>query len=128
MSKEQRLSDINHLIHLISSTGRRFFYKNGNVASMILKSGHIYFVDDYTRKAVRVVNNYRDWNGLSHGGTIRALILDFAEFIRSGKPSNGKHGYGGLLSNDWRHTNLQHQPILDFAVAIGFLEHKEDFK
>ena len=43
-----------------------------------------------------VINNYRDWKGFSSGGTLRALILDFAEFIRTGKYTNGNNGYGGM--------------------------------
>lgn len=121
MSKQDRVEKINQLILCISSVGRRFFHTEGNVAYMKLKNGHIYFVDDYTKHEVRVLNNHSDWNNFSHSGTVLAVVLDFAHYIRYGKPSNGKNGYRGLLSSDWCHNEEEHQKIIDFANEIGFL-------
>lgn len=128
--KNERVEIINKLIKFISERGQRFFYTSctlheNNVDSMAymkLKNGRLYFVDDYTKREVPVLNNGRYWKGLSHGGTIRALILDFAEFIRSGKYSNGKYGYGGLYCRHWGHSDEIQQEIIDYAKEIGYLE------
>lgn len=128
-AKQDRIETINKLIKFISERGRRFFYSNRTInmenvdslAFMKLKNGRIYFVDDYTRKEIYVINNYRDWNGFSHGGTLRALILDFAEYIRTGKYSNGNNGYGGLYCQHWGHSDETQQEIIDYAKEIGYL-------
>ena len=128
-SKEERLEVINKLIQFISERGRRFFYSKRTVnmdvesiAFMKLKKGRIYFVDDYTRKEIAVINNYKMWNGFSHGGTLRALVLDFAEYIRTGKYSNGNNGYGGLYCAGWGHSDEIQQEIIDYAKEVGYLK------
>ncbi|KNE22462.1 hypothetical protein [Virgibacillus pantothenticus] len=129
LSKEERLETINKLIRFISEHGRRFFYSKStanlenvnSVAFMKLKNGRIYFVDSYTRREIAVINNYRDWKGFSSGGTLRALILDFAEFIRTGKYTNGNNGYGGLYCTHWGHSDEVQQEIINYAKEIGYL-------
>ena len=121
MSKQDRIENINQLIVCISNVGRRFFYKQGNVSYMKIKGGRIYFADDYTKKDVAVINNYKDWPNFSHGGTLRALVLDFAEYIRIGAPSNGKHGYRDLLSSDWGCSDSEQSEMIAFAKTIGFI-------
>lgn len=121
LDKQKRLETVNKLIEFISERGRRFFNTNNNLAHMKLKNGRIYFVDDYTQREIAVINNYRDWKGFSHGGTLRALILDFAEFIRTGKDSNGVNGYGGLHCSHWGHSDEVQKEIIDFAKKIGYL-------
>jgi hypothetical protein len=119
--KEERLEIINKLIEFISKRGRRFFITENNLAYMKLKNGRIYFVDDYTKNEIAVINNYRDWKGFSHGGTLRALVLDFAEFVREGKYSNGNNGYGGLHCPHWGHSEEVQKEIIDYAKEIGYL-------
>lgn len=128
--KTERVEIINKLIKFISKRGRRFFFTNGtihvanveSVAYMKLKNGRIYFVDNFTKLEVPVLNNGRDWNGFSHGGTLRALVLDFAEFIRTGKWSNGSNRYGGLYCSHWGHSDEIQQEIIDYAKEVGYLK------
>lgn len=132
MTKEQRLDIINQLIKKISSEGNRHFYKNGNVAEMKFKGNRLYFTDEWTGVDI-IVKNVSHWNNFTHGGTIQALILDFADFIRTGKVSNGKHGYGGLYAPaaSWGYTEQEHQRMIEFAKNIGYLineEHGLDYK
>ena len=61
---------------------------------------------------------------LAYGGTLRALVLDFAEFIRNGKYSNGQNGYGGLYSEGWGHSDEVQQEIIKYAKEIGYLSAK----
>lgn len=128
MSKEQRLEVVNQLIKFISERGRRFFYTNRtihedveSVAYMKLKNGRLYFVDNYTKEEVYVIDNGYDWKGFSHGGTLRALVMDFGEFIRTGKYSDGKYGYGGLHCSHWGHSAEIQQEIIEYAKEIGYL-------
>ena len=129
MAKQERLEVVNQLIKFISQRGRRFFYTKDtlehegveSVAYMKLKNGRIYFVDNYTQKESAVINNYRRWNGFSHGGTLRALVLDFADFIRTGENSNGNHGYAGLHCDHWGHSSDIQKEVIEYARAIGYL-------
>ena len=129
MNKQERLESVNKLIKFISERGRRFFYTKGtinaehlnSVAFMKLKNGRIYYVDNYTQREIPVINNYREWKGFSHGGTLRALVLDFAEYIRTGKDSNGNNGYGGLYCSHWGHSDDIQQEIINYAKEIGYL-------
>jgi len=129
-TKEERMDLINNLIQFISERGRRFFYTKSTVRSddeesiayMEIKKGRIYFVDNYTKESIAVINNNRRWNNFSHGGTLQALVMDFADFIRTGKNTNGKHGYGGLLCPHWGHSDEIQQEIIDYAKEIGYLK------
>lgn len=130
MDKQERLEVVNKLIKFISERGRRFFFTNGtihednveSVAFMKLKNGRLYFVDNFTKQEVPVLDNGRDWKGFSHGGTIRALVLDFALFIRTDKYSNGKNGYGGLYCSHWGHSDEIQEEIITYAKEIGYLK------
>lgn len=122
ITKEQRLDIINQLIQKISSEGNRHFYKDGNLAEMKFKGNRLYFTDEWTGVDI-IVKNVPHWNNFTHGGTIQALILDFADFIRTGKATNGKHGYGGLYAPaaTWGYTEEEHQRMIVFAKEIGYL-------
>ena len=129
MNKQERLEIVNKLIKFISERGRRFFWTNStingefeNTAFMKLKNGRIYFVDNYTQDEVPVLDNGYDWKGFSHGGTLRALVLDFAQFIRTGKDTDGNNGYGGLYCSHWGHSEDIQQEIIQYAKEIGYLK------
>lgn len=86
--KAARVAQVNALITVISTYGRRFFYNatHKRVAQMVMgKGGHMYFVDDYTGKAVYVAYNGH-WSGFSHGGTLRDLVKRLADYVRTGEP------------------------------------------
>lgn len=44
----------------------------------------MYFVDDYSQKAIYTAWTRDDWRGFSHGGTLRDLVIVLAAFIRFG--------------------------------------------
>lgn len=131
-TKQDRVEIVNQLIQFISERGRRFFYTKRtihnddahSVASMKLKNGRVYFVDNYTTKEMHVVDSYYKWKGFSHGGTLRALVMDFADFIRTGKHTNGEHGYGGLHCSHWGHNDDIQREIIAYAKEIGYLRGK----
>jgi len=121
--KNERLETVNALIKFISERSRRFFYCNSKnrTAFMKMKSGYVYFVDDYTGEDVFAYSHYTDRNGFSHGGTLWALVCDFSEFIRKGNYPNGVHGYGGLYSEHWGYDDESQKEIIQFAKQIGYL-------
>ena len=123
-TKEQRIETVNKLITKISSVGRRFFYNenNGFVACFKLKKNRIYFVDDYTRQSIYVYGPKYFENGFSNGGTMQSLILEFSEFIRTGRCVNGKNGYGGLYCPYWGYLQSEMVEIRSFAADIGYLK------
>lgn len=85
--KAARVAEVNQLIKTISTYGRRFFYSErfGRVAHMaIAKSGHLYFVDDYSGKLIYIAYQGR-WKGFSHGGTLKKLVEALAEYVRTGR-------------------------------------------
>lgn len=123
LNKQERVETINKLIRFISERGRRFFYSgtNDRAASMILKNNRVYYVDHRTGEEVYAYEGFSH-KGFSHGGTLWALVCDFSFFIRTGKSANGVHGYGGLYSGDWGHSDEIQKEIIDYAKEIGYLK------
>ncbi|MGF0347678.1 hypothetical protein ACQR3P_28975 [Rhodococcus sp. IEGM1300] len=132
MTTQERLDIVNKLITFISNTGRRLFYSNGTVESsdvdsiayMTIEDDITYFVDNYTLKKVPVKDSGEDWYGFSHGGTLRALVLDFADFIGGDDASNGRNGYGGIHCDHWGYSPEQREQVIDYAREIGYLKEK----
>lgn len=86
--KVERLEQVNALVTVISTYGRRFFYNatNDRIAQMVIgKGGHLYWVDDYTRKPIYIAREDH-WRYFSHGGTLRDLVKRLAQYVRDGKP------------------------------------------
>lgn len=122
-NKNERVEIINKLIKFISERGRRFFYSGSNdrISSMILKRNRVYIVDHRTGEDVYAYEGFSH-KGFSHGGTLWALVCDFSFFIRTGESANGKHGYGGLYSGGWGHSDEIQQEIINYAKEIGYLK------
>lgn len=122
MSKEERLEVINHLITYISERGRRFFYRKeyGN-DFMLLKNGRVYFHDAFMKKDLYAYHGSNSHEHFSHGGTLWALVCEFTDFIRDGKKTNGKWGYGGLYSEHWGYDEKSKNEVIAYAKEIGYL-------
>ncbi|MER2039695.1 MAG: hypothetical protein ABS944_16230 [Solibacillus sp.] len=132
MNKQERLEAINKLIEFISERGRQFFRTKVTVAGELIEiiaemkliNGRVYYIDPYTKKQVTVRDTSIGWDGFSSGGTLRSLVLDFADFIRTGKDTNGNHGYGGLYATGWGHSEEVQKEIIDYAKEIGYLKYE----
>lgn len=130
MNTQERLDIVNKLITFISNTGRRLFHSNATVESrdvdsvayMTIEDDITYFVDNYTLKKVRVKDSGDEWDGFSHGGTLRALVLDFADFIGGDNASNGRNGYGGLYCTHWGYSPEEREQVISYAREIGYLK------
>lgn len=91
LQKHQRADQVNQVIRIIADHGRRFFYnaEKQSYASMhVDRFGKIWFVDDYTGKAILTQKTAWGgrWKGFSNGGTLRALVEAFRDYIRDGIP------------------------------------------
>lgn len=125
--KQQRVAEVNAVIKAISNHGRRFFYYGGSkrrqpdgslkfepadrIGYIELRRGMVYFVDEYTQKAVYTHNTaiQSGWNGFNHGGTLRRLVEDFRDYIMTGQQV---HPYFiGLPREDgsfiWGYTKME---------------------
>ena len=102
-AKLARLEHANALIKIIGSHGRRFFWHGGvsvydpatktstfvpadRYAHLELRRGRVYFVDDYTQKAIYThpTTFGGKWRAFSHGGTLRSLVEDMRDYIDQG--------------------------------------------
>lgn len=135
--KEYRMKQANDLIMLIANRGRRFFdYTSvkrpgnisvlGSVSKFIIKNNRVYFKDGYNQKEMFAYNQHY-LKYLTNGGTMKALVLDLSEFIRTGKPTNGNNGYGGVYAppSHWGYPEEEMEEIRAFAEKIGFAEGKQ---
>lgn len=82
MERNQRA---NEFITAIASCGRRFFSHNGEVSRLELDGrGRVWFIDKYSQK--RIYTHYRyNWRGFTEGGTLRSLVSQLRDFIKTGK-------------------------------------------
>lgn len=84
--KNIRVSKVNAMIKTIGDCGRGFFKSNGNYARVELDMrGRVWWVDDYTKKRIYTHYNGR-WRGFSHGGTLKAVVESFKDYIVFNKP------------------------------------------
>ncbi|MGJ0706588.1 hypothetical protein GM526_21460 [Enterococcus avium] len=123
MSKENRCELANELIRLIASTGRQFFNyeeNGGSIGRFELRSGRTYFIDGYLGKSIYAYENRFFRQKFTEGGTMQALILDIAEWIRTGKATNAKNGYGGIYCDHWGYPDEDMKKVREKAIEIGF--------
>lgn len=87
-TKQERVEHANQLIQVIAKHGRRFFYNktHDRVARIELRRGRVYFVDDYSGKAIYTHETVftNRWRGFSHGGTLRSLVERMRDYIMTG--------------------------------------------
>lgn len=91
--EHQRAEHVNQAIRVIADHGRRFFYSqaSGRYACMVVdQRGKIWFIDDYSGKRILTQETVRGdkWRGFTHGGTLRRLVEEFRDYIRTGEPLN----------------------------------------
>ncbi|WP_313416812.1 hypothetical protein [Pseudomonas oryzihabitans] len=89
--KQQRCELVNQAIRIIASYGRQFFYckSQDTWASMEVDArGRVWFVDQRSRARIYTheATFGNDWNGFTHGGTLRNLVELFRDYIRTGQP------------------------------------------
>lgn len=122
--RQKRIDDVNRIIKEIGDRGRRFFYKphHYGYARFIQEGRTLWFIDDYTGAKIYPYERYYDQKGFSHGGTLWGLVNDFRYYIIKGKPSDGKHGYGGLAGTHWAYPEEDMEAIQRLARELGYIQ------
>lgn len=125
--KEKRIEAVNKIIREIANRGRQFFCSKstGSVSYFYLageKNKRLWFMDKRGGKVNPYPSNSRRDDHFSDGGTLWGLVQDFSEFIRTGKDSNGKNGYGGLYCSHWGYPEEDMEAIRKVAVEVGYLQ------
>jgi hypothetical protein len=128
-TKAERLAHANQLIEIMASHGRRFFFdaRKQRAASLILsESGHVYFVDDYTGKAVYThkTGYTNKWRGFSHGGTLRTLVEMMRDYVTKGVQI--PFTYIGLersftVGNIWGYDEESMQKVREQAALLPII-------
>lgn len=147
-AKQTRLEHANALIKIISSHGRRFFWHGGvqkwdavaqknvlvpadRLARFELEKGRLYFVDDYTEKAILLPRpnwGRGDWRGFSHGGTLRSLVEAMSNYIRLGTRVPRwqivikQLGESGLERNVWGYDPKPAEAVRAEAYQLPIVE------
>jgi hypothetical protein len=85
----ERAEHANALIKVIAAHGRRFFYSktHDRVSHFeVNERSRIWYFDDYSGKRIYMLSTgFRsNWRGFSHGGTLRSLVEDMADYIATG--------------------------------------------
>lgn len=149
-TKAARLDHANALIKIIASHGRRFFWHGGvnrwnpstntstfepadRYARLELRRGRVYFIDDYSEKAIYTHKTTFEnkWRGFSHGGTLRALVEDMRDYILHGTPIPRwkiviqQLGAKGLEGNIWGYDVDGAQAVRDAAYALPIIAQQE---
>ena len=123
--KCRRADQVNQVIRIIASHGRRFFYSStvDRYASMeVDHRGKAWIIDDYSGKRVfthETVWGGR-WRGFSHGGTLRSLVEAFRDYICTGEPLHrgylGPERFGD--SNIWGYDEAGMKAVREQAGAL----------
>jgi len=146
-TKQQRLEHANDLIKVIASHGRRFFFYGGSnvydphtkasvfvpanrYARFELRSGRLWFIDDYSQRAIYMhKTGFRNkWRGFSHGGTLRALVEDMRDYILASTPVPRwkiviqQLGAEGLDRNIWGYDVESAKAVRAAAYALPIME------
>ncbi len=108
-AKQLRVAEVNQVICIIANHGRRFFFSQSSqcYASMEVDArGRVWFIDDYSGKRIYTHPTTwgSKWRGFTHGGTLRALVEAFRDYIITGKSLNPF--YLGPERNNLSHGNI----------------------
>jgi len=122
--RPQRLVEVNELLAVIASCGRRFFAHETRVARFELQRGHIVFVDHYTELVIYVEMKHLTWRGFSGGRTLRLLVRQLMVFIQRGAPlpENTFGSWPGWICEEdrWGYGDDM-QLVRDAAIRLGLV-------
>jgi hypothetical protein len=123
--KQQRAEQVNQVIRIIGTHGRRFFFNQSanRYASMeVDHRGKVWFIDDCSNRRIfthKTIWGGR-WRGFSHGGTLRSLVEGLRDFIRTGEPLSpfylGPERFDD--SNIWGYDEEGMKAVRDHAGAL----------
>lgn len=133
-AKQLRVAEVNQVIFIIANHGRRFFFSQSSqrYASMEVDArGRVWFIDDYSGKRIYTHPTTwgSKWRGFTHGGTLRALVEDFRDYICTGTPLNpfvlGPERNNLCLGNIWGYEPDQMLAVREQAGALPVFWRRE---
>lgn len=126
---QYRADIVNKIIEAIATRGRKFFAHQDKIATISVdEKGQLWYNCEYispsdkTGKICLSVFDPSNSSNWYHGGTLKALILDFVDFIYIGEYSNGNNGYGGLYCPHWGYSEKDMQEIQTIAKELNYLQ------
>ncbi|WP_122523570.1 hypothetical protein [Pseudomonas viridiflava] len=124
-NKRRRCEQVNQVIKIIGGHGRRFFFSESKqrYASLeVDQRGKVWLIDDYTDKRIftHPTTWGGRWKGFSHGGTLKALIERFRDYICDGKqiPIGWLGPERFEDSNIWGYDQQSIKAVRDQAAAL----------
>lgn len=121
MTKLQRLQAANEFIRVIASCGREFFKHEQEIARLELSpTSRVFFHDEYSKKRIYTHLEYRRWEGFSHGGTLKRLIIALKNFITKDRKLRAAY-FNNSSANPWGYG----EDILivkESAIKLGIAE------
>lgn len=146
IQKQERLEHANALLRIIGSYGRRFFWYGGSnvydektgkatfvpadrYAKFELRRGYLYFIDEYSQKAIYLhKTGFRNnWRGFNQGGTMRSLVESIRDYITEGTPVPRwkivikQLGHTDLVDNIWGYKVEDATKVRELAYALPIL-------
>ncbi|MHC1747470.1 MAG: hypothetical protein AB9856_03660 [Cellulosilyticaceae bacterium] len=117
-----RCDRANQMIQLIATTDRKFFNTKGNIAKFIVgDTNKVIYIDNYTQKSINIDKEICEWDGFSHGGTLKRLVYALGEWIRGEKDT-----FYNVYSTSWAYSLDGMYQIVEKARALGMIPKGED--
>lgn len=117
-----RCDRANQMIQLIARTDRKFFNTEGNIASMYISDKNkCVYIDNYTKKHISIDKETYEWDGFSHGGTLKRLIYALGQWVR-GEEDTFYHVY----NTAWAYTFDGMCKIVEKARELGMIPEDEE--
>ncbi len=83
--KRSRATLVNGFLAVIAGCGRQFFRYGERVSTFEADDrGRIWFIDAYSQRRIYTHHRY-EWKGFTNGGTIRTLVEELRDYIRTGQ-------------------------------------------
>lgn len=130
--RHERLDHANTLIKLIGNHGRRFFWdaQLNRYGRFEISGGHLYYRDEYSDKVTYMHNTgFRNtWECFTHGGTLKALVQDMADYILTGKKVAAwkivieRRNSVDFDDNIWGYPVVQARKLRRLAVELPIIE------
>jgi hypothetical protein len=116
----RRILQVNEIIGMIATRGRRFFLHKGKTAGMVFSGGFLYWINEWDRSRVNLNRgNWGDWS-IRHGGTLRTVIQCFRDFVMRGTVIKNDH-----LFTNWGYDPEEMEEIKSALRERGMLAEKE---
>lgn len=115
---KKRVKLINELIQLIASKKRGFFKGDSGIARFSINKGIVHFKEEHKgiKKPIKMGESWTKIGWCMHGSTISQQIINFSEFIWTGRPTQLCFYYSGFGLKDQIDVHSK-------AYNLGIIDH-----